>query len=293
MSCPGTSRPGITRKAMTSVHPSTESLADGAVSVLHLPIRLDGRIAAYPATLRGEAMVNLYLLREGRKALLVDTGFSAHEPDVLAWLREHLPIDHDLSLIALRQSEFDSVCNVVPIVNRFNVSTVFGAQSQGMSWFGFRPDARLEGRAATVAYTAVKQGPITVLGDASRAISVIQPALRLLTTHWLFDPRSRTLFTSDAFGHLSGDEANDVDADELREYLATTRYWWLAGARTDTIVDWLDSVFDTFRVDRIASAYGPLLEGDAVARTVEVYRSVLCDLATAASPAPEMGRVPA
>lgn len=270
-----------------------DSIAGGAASVLHLPVSLDGRIAAYPAALRGEAMVNVYLLREGRNALLIDTGFSAHQDDVLSWLAEQLPADHQLAVITLRQSEFDSVCNVVPIVNRFNVTTVFGAQSQGMTWFGFRPDEKLEGRAATVPYTAVRQGPITVLDNPSRTISVIQPALRLLTTHWLFDPLSRTLFTSDAFGHLSGVQAGEIGADQLRDYLTATRYWWLAGARTETIIDWLDSVFATFDVDRIAPAYGPLLEGAAVDRTVEVYKSALRGLAKAPSAAPEMGRVPA
>lgn len=263
------------------------------MSVLHLPVRLDGRIAAYPAAVRGDAIVNVYLLQEGRTALLVDTGFSTHQGDVLNWLAERLPSDHELAVITLRESEFDSVCNVVPVVNRFNVTTVFGAQSQGMIWFGFRPDEKLEGRAADVTYTAVRQDPITLLDNPSRTISVIQPALRLLTTHWLFDPLSRTLFTSDAFGHLPGALARDVDADELRDYLTATRYWWLAGARTEMIVEWLDSLFATFHVERIAPAYGPVLEGAAVGRTVEMYKGVLRDLATAPSAAPEMGRIPA
>lgn len=281
------------RKRLPLLQSTSDSFADGAVSVLHLPLVLDGRIAAYPAALRGEAMVNLYLLREGRTALLVDTGFSSHQDDVLRWLDEQLPAGHQLSVITLRESEFDSVCNVIPIVNRFNVTTVFGAQSQGMIWFGFRPDARLEGRAASVPYTTVRQDPITVLDNPSRTISVIQPALRLLTTHWLYDPLSWTLFTSDAFGHLPGAGARDVDADELRKYLTTTRYWWLAGARTQSIVDWLESLFATFRVDRIAPTYGPLLEGAAVGRTIDTYKRVLRDLAGMPNAAPEMGRVPA
>lgn len=238
-------------------------------------------------------MVNLYLLREGRTALLVDTGFSAHQDDVLRWLDEQLPADHQLAVITLRQSEFDSVCNVIPIVNRFNVTRVFGAQSQGMAWFGFRPDEKLEAGAVDVPYTAVRRDPITVLDNPSRPISVIQPALRLLTTHWLFDPLSRTLFTSDAFGHLSGDRTREVDTDELRDYLTNTRFWWLAGARTQIIVDWLDSLFSTFSVERIAPSYGPVLEGTAVRRTVELYKSALRGLANSPNAASEMGRIPA
>lgn len=276
------------------MQPTSDSFANGSVSVLHLPLDLDGRVAAYPSALRGQAMVNVYLLREGRTALLVDTGFSIHQDDVLDWLGQQLPVGHELAVITLRESEFDSVCNVVPVVNRFNVTTVYGAQSQGMIWFGFRPDEKLEGRAASVSYTTVRQDPITLLDNPSRTISVIQPALRLLTTHWLYDPMSRTLFTSDAFGHLSGAQARDVGAGELRDYLTATRYWWLAGARTETIVDWLDSLFETFNVDRIAPAYGPLIEGAAaVNRTVGTYKSVLRDLANAPSAAPEMGRIPA
>ncbi|MGV9801252.1 hypothetical protein ACWDTP_24725 [Mycobacterium sp. NPDC003449] len=269
------------------------TLADGAVSVLHMPVRLDGRIAAYPSHLRGEAVVNIYLLREGDSALLIDTGFSAHEDDVLSWLAGQLPADHRLGVITLRQSEFDSVCNVVPIVNRFNVTEVFGAQSQGMIWFGFRPDRRLDGRAETVPYTVIRQDPITFLGDPARPVEVIQPALRLLTTHWLFDPSSRTLFTSDAFGHLDGISPRNVTVGELTTYLVNTRYWWLAGARTGPIIDWLDSVFATRRVDRIAPAYGPLLEGPELRSTVQAYRGALRELADRRSAAPEMGRVPA
>ncbi|MGH3641823.1 MAG: hypothetical protein ACRDUX_22665 [Mycobacterium sp.] len=268
------------------------TFADGAVSVLRLPIDLDGRIAAYPATQRGEAVVNVYLLRDGPAALLIDTGYSAHEPDVLKWLDEQLPDDHRLGVFALRQSEFDSVCNVIPVATNFNVTTVFGAQSQGMSWFGFRPDRRLEGNAVNVPYSVVRQDPITFLDNPSRIISVLQPALRLLTTHWLFDPLSRTMFTSDAFGHLPGDQAADVTADTLRDYLIETRYWWLAGARTDVIVDWLDDVFAGFHVERIAPAYGSLIEGPAVRRTVDVYKRVLRDLATSSTAAPSMARVP-
>ncbi|MDV3126467.1 hypothetical protein M1247_16210 [Mycobacterium sp. 21AC1] len=274
--------------------PKSTPIVGGAVTALQIPVALDGRVAAYPSSLRGQTTVNLYLLRDGDAALLIDTGFSAHQDLIMQWLEDELPRGHRLGVVTLRQSEFDSVCNVVPTVNRFNVTMVFGAQSQGMTWFGFRPDQRLDESAAGTGYSVLKKDPITFLDNPSRAISAIVPALRLLNTHWLFDPLSRTLFTSDAFCHLDGESVHEVTVDELIEYLIATRYWWLAGARTSEIVDWLDQVFTCFPVERIAPAYGPVLEGvETVARTVDIYKSALRQLADAPSAAARMGRIPA
>lgn len=275
------------------MQPTSVPIAGGAVTALQIPIALDGRIAAYPATVRSTGVVNIYLLRDGNSALMIDTGFSAHQDLVLDWLADQLPRDHRLGVVVLRQSEFDSVCNVVPVVDRFNVTMVYGAQSQGMTWFGFRPDQRLGDRTINAPYSVLKNDPITFLENKSRAISLIVPALRLLNTHWLFDPLSHTLFTSDAFCHLDGDQPRDVTTEELRDYLLSTRYWWLAGARTRKLTDWLDRVFNTFRVERIAPAYGPMLEGPAtVSRVVDVYKLTLRELADAPSAAVEMGGIP-
>lgn len=274
------------------MQPTSVPIAGGAATALHIPIALDGRISAYPATARGTGVVNIYLLRDGNSALLIDTGFSTHQEVVLDWLADELPRDHRLGVVVLRQSEFDSVCNVVPIVNRFNVEMVYGAQSQGMSWFGFRPDERLGSRAMSAPYSVLKKDPITFLDSTSRAIPVIVPLLRLLNTHWLFDPLSRTLFTSDAFCHLDGNEPRDVTTGELRTHLLSTRYWWLAGARTREITGWLDQVFNTFAIERIAPAYGPVLAGsEMVSAVVDVYKRTLHELADSPSAAVDMGGI--
>ena len=70
---------------------------------------------------RGHTVANSYVFVEGDRALLVDTSYSVHEEGLLAALEEVLPPGAELELFPPRLGEFDSVCNVVPVVERFGV----------------------------------------------------------------------------------------------------------------------------------------------------------------------------
>ncbi|PWT86143.1 MAG: hypothetical protein C5B56_12885, partial [Proteobacteria bacterium] len=58
------------------------ALAAGQLYALQNPFALDGRVSSYPASARGYAVANCYLLKQSDAAMLIDTGFGKDEPTI-------------------------------------------------------------------------------------------------------------------------------------------------------------------------------------------------------------------
>jgi hypothetical protein len=262
------------------------------LAMIQSPYELDGRVTTFPTSARGFATSNCYLVIEGRHALLLDTGWTVDEAAVLSAIERAGGDDLTLSVFPLRLGEYDSICNVRPIVERFSVDRLYGGQRNGVPWVDFRPEWTAPGervgspRLDEVQYTHIRErATIAVDPEARREVEVLRPKLRLLTTHWVYDPGTRTLFTSDAFAYLARDHADGpwVSAgeplptvDEVAHHLGSTRYWWLRSADTRRLIDDLDATFARLDVERIAPAHGCVIDGaDAVAAHVEILRNAI------------------
>ena len=97
---------------------SITELAGGKIFALHNTFPLDGRVSAYPLGARGHAASNCYLLYEDDGALLLDTGYAAHEDTILKQLSSIIDSKMPLSLFPLRMNEFMSVGNAMAIAKR-------------------------------------------------------------------------------------------------------------------------------------------------------------------------------
>lgn len=104
--------------------------------------------------------------------------------------------------------------------------------------------------------------------------------LRLLSTHWVYDDLSKTVFTSDSFMHVIYTEpfgAQDLDARraeigavDVRNHLYGSRYWWVPRANLDEPARAIRALLQEHPVERIAPAFGGLIEGpDNVRRHVD------------------------
>src|SRR5206468_11786912 len=124
------------------------TLADDRLYALSNPYAVDGRVSWHAPHVRGVAPMNCYVLREPRAALLVDTGLSVHEQAILEQLESCVGHDCELSLFLLRQGEFDSICNLLPIVDAFRVRTVYGQFEEALRWGDVRPGRSLPDRSA-------------------------------------------------------------------------------------------------------------------------------------------------
>ncbi|HKB10221.1 MAG TPA: hypothetical protein VKD69_06195 [Vicinamibacterales bacterium] len=254
------------------------ALADGALYALQNLFALDGRVSAYPASARGFAVANCYLLKQPDAAMLIDTGFGKDEPVIRAQIEQLIAPGLPLSMFPLRLNEFMSINNVESFAGHFNVETCYTSNPDAALWFDF--GAREDGRGILdrMTVTAVTRADTIRLGKLGREIDVMQAPIRLIATRWLYDRATRTLFSSDLFTHVWRETATgpwivtDADNDptatrDVRSFMLNTRYWWLEGAPTDSIRRGIGEVFDKFDIETIAPGYGCVLRGrNVVAR---------------------------
>jgi flavorubredoxin len=277
----------VGRSTIESSHIAT--IADGQLYALQNVMELDGRVSAYPANARGYSVSNCYLIKQGDRALLLDSGLSAHEASIIAQIRALTTPDTLLSVFPLRINEYMSVCNVEAIAQSFNVEQCYSGNPDAALWvdFGRRSDAK-DNRPYSLKTTLVSRAETLHVGDM-RAIDVFQAPLRLINTRWMFDHDTRTLFTSDSFSHqwsdspdgpwsISADECTTT-ADHIRSFLLNTRYWWLEGGKTTELRRKLGAVFEKYPIETIAPGYGRVLGGRAlVERQYKMFDEVLARL---------------
>ena len=269
-------------------YPGIVELAAGKVYALHNTFALDGRISAYPISARGHSVSNCYLLKEDAGALLLDTGYAAHEAEILAQLESILDPATPLHLLPLRINEFMSVGNAMAIAKRFNVVECLAPVPEINEWLEF--EALEPGDAASgnpVLPTTILK-PLHPIEIGDRYIEVMNAPIRLISTRWIYDAATRTLFTSDMFSHFWADGAEGpwlLDEDEVtttsfvRSFLLNTRYWWLEGAKTDSIRKGVADVFERYEIESIAPGYGAILRGrHLVEQQFSVLDEVLADL---------------
>jgi hypothetical protein len=247
-------------------------LADGQLYALQNPFALDGRVSSYPASARGFAVANSYLLVEPDAAMLIDTGFGKDEPTIRAQIESLIAPSLPLSLFPLRLNEFMSINNVETFAGHFNVKCCYTSNIDAALWFDF--GAKADGRdvLASMKVTAVTRSDVIALGAGGRAIDVMNAPIRLIATRWLYDRATRTLFSSDLFTHVWREAetgpwvVTDADNDptslnDVRSFMLNTRYWWLEGAPTDAIRRGIDNVFEKYDIETIAPGYGCILRG--------------------------------
>jgi hypothetical protein len=251
------------------------TLADGRLYALQNAFALDGRVSSYPASARGFAVANSYLLTEPDAAMLIDTGFGKDEVLIRGQIESLIAPGLPLSLFPLRLNEFMSINNVESFASHFNVKTCYTSNIDAALWFDF--GAKTDGRDVlkSMNVTAVTRADTIALGGGGRAIDVMQAPLRLIATRWLYDRATRTLFSSDMFTHVWRDTeagpwiVTEADNDatsprDVRSFMLNTRYWWLEGAPTDSIRRGIAKVFETYDVETIAPGYGCILSGRRV-----------------------------
>jgi hypothetical protein len=268
-------------------------LHENCLYALCNPYPLDGRVTWHPPTARGFAPMNSYVLMEGDAALIVDTGISIHEQALLGQLATLVTDATQLAVVHTRIGEYTSICNTVPIADRFGLTTLYSEQPDSPLWVDFRPRrGRDRGTLGALSDTRVEHyslpGAIPVGGSGRRSVAIFRSSLRLLPTSWLYDEHTRTLFTSDLFSHLTRPTSDGpwlvsaVDDTStrraMRQHLFEARYWWLPGARTDPIRRSIASTFDRYDVETIAPGFGCVLHGhDLVDRHYQMLDDILAE----------------
>jgi hypothetical protein len=266
----------------------------GRLYALQNLFALDGRVSSYPANARGYTVSNCYLIKEGKDAVLLDSGYVAHARSLIAQIGSILEPDATLSVYPLRINEYMSVCNVETLAAHFNVIQCYSGNPDAALWvdFGGHSDAAPDGtrKSYSLKTTLVARKQTLYAGpDQTRAIDAFQAPIRLIGTRWIYDGATRTLFTSDSFSHewsqspdgpweTSADD-NTTTAAHMRSFLLNTRYWWLEGGDTESLRRKVRDVFDRYDIENIAPGYGRVLRGrELVERQFGMFDEVLRQL---------------
>lgn len=267
---------------------SITELVEGKVFALHNTFALDGRVSAYPSSARGYSPSNCYLLVEDDAAMILDTGYAAHEASILSQVGSLIDRELPLSIFPLRINEFMSVCNTMALAKNFNVVECFSNVPDIEDWVEFET-LRGQERNPTLKTTLLPRGEYSrVQLGSGRTLDVLNAPIRLISTRWIYDEETRVLFSSDMFSHvwhdseegpwlLGDNEEDDVtDFAFVRSFLLNTRYWWIEGANLSPVRKAVNDVFERFDIQTIAPGYGTMLRGRKhVERQFEVLDEVL------------------
>ncbi len=276
---------------ISSIESTITDLGEGKAFALHNILELDGRVSAYPKSTRGFSSMNCYLLREDNAAVLLDTGFNGQIDFLSEQISSLITKDTPLSLYPLRQNEFMSVGNIVALANRFNVVEAFSNRPNIDFWFDFELEDFIPKEEKDKKFTTSKLGnelKINIGESPERLIHGLVAPIRLISTMWIFDHGTKTLFSSDMFSHISQKRLDGPwisDKDELtttsfvRSFLLNTRYWWLEGVDTGPLREGITEVFNKFDIHTIAPGYGTILTGkEQVEKQFNILDEVLRDL---------------
>jgi flavorubredoxin len=270
----------------TATSASAVELAPGSLYALGEVEPLDGRLTWVPRDERGYLPFNAYLLVEGTRALLVDAGVTKHAPTLLRQLDEILPPDATLDLF-LTRSELDCGSAVRAIAEARRIGTLYGGgvlanPFAGLGWVAYVMNDDPDDYRLYPDYQLARcpVGQALDLGSGPR-FEVVQAAIKVLAAYWAYDRSTRTLFTSDVFGHgvlkepdgprVVHTAAEAGDREQIARHLFT-KFEWLLQADTAVTLQLLDSAFTQRPIDRIAPDRGQIIAGEDAVR--EVYETV-------------------
>jgi len=248
---------------------------------------IEDDISWIPKGATGFLPLNCFLLVDGDQSLLVDTGVPLNAREIAAQLRRILPGDPPLHVFFTR-FEQDTLGNMPMLSTEFTIGKISGGGiSNPFDYFDDLSSQEQLKADYQIELTRVMPGDSVRISD-TRKLDLVVTTIRLLTTFWAYDAATKTLFTSDSFGHAYLDNpdepavlTSDNDSttfEQVRDH-ALTKFDWLKGAETDVLNDDLTKIFDSYDVEIIAPDCGRVLQGrDVVERHVAMFKKVLTDI---------------
>jgi flavorubredoxin len=262
---------------------SSAAIVDGALHVVGGAVDADGRAVSWlPADAAGLQPVNCFLLVEGEERVLIDTGVARHEELVLAQLRQLVPSDTHVKL-CMSRAELDCAGNVGAVGRAFGIGAVYtGGEHNPFDAFDMIQDVQRDAGAGRVPVERTSGDAVLAL-SGSRTVEMFPAPIRILSTFWVYDSGTRTLFTSDSFSHALASGPDDprivdeldVDLDTVRAHLFA-KFGWLERADTRKVLAQLEAVFADRVIDAIAPVHGCVIRGpELVQAHYEAVKRVL------------------
>jgi flavorubredoxin len=252
---------------------SSYPLVDGMLYRLGGTVPLDDRLSFASAEAGRYIPINCYLAIEKEGAYLIDTGVALHRQAVISQLKDTLPQGLPLT-VSITRPEFECTGNLGAVHTAVPIEEIIigGMRNPFDAYDDISREVNVPTKRQRLASTTSAVNPL----GTSRRLLLISPRLRVLTTYWLYDKGTKTLFSSDVFGHASvgsadaspivDDETDDMTTvDSLKRQLLA-KFPWLSMAYTGELIRWISGIFDKYEVEIIAPTHGCVLKGPRVVR---------------------------
>ncbi|GGE38256.1 hypothetical protein GCM10007276_14580 [Agaricicola taiwanensis] len=257
------------------------SFADPTLFRLGDTVPLDGRISWAPRIEGHFQPINCYLVKEGSVGYLIDTGVAAHRQRIIDQLRR---VDSDIKEISIffTRAELDCSGNFASLYKTFNVTEVISGAIRNPfdSYDELSKLSNTEIRRQNLPLSGVEDMQI---GSSSR-LRLIPAHIRMLTTYWAYDSVSKTLFSSDVFGHTSckGEQDSIILDEEAADHTTINsvgahlleKFGWMALADNRYMRNWVEKLFADYDIEHIAPTHGCIISGK---RSVMKHLSYLMD----------------
>lgn len=254
----------------------------GSVSLEHTPIFVaEGTTGWMP--------FQCYVVQDGDARLIVDTGLPSLAATVRDGLDRLVGPDGSCAVFATRR-EVENLDNLSWILRRYSVETFYMiighmiAPLGAVTFFDELDDAH-EVAMAEAHIAANEEVPIEWIRRpdpvklGSRTLVPVRSPIAILSTYWLYDPDSGTLFSSDLWGFLPADapggperaarSPGQVTVERLQAHIEA-KFDLLCGTDTTWIRDALRKIAREHRIERVCPSYGCIIEGrDAVDDLIE------------------------
>jgi flavorubredoxin len=213
--------------------------------------------------------INCYVIFDQENIFMVDTGVPAHRDIIIRQLDDIGVTGKEISLF-LTRAEYETIGNLEAIHNVCSISEI--------SVGGIRnPFDGYEEMTKTI-NTREKRLHAGENGIANLSMSgslkIIPTRIKILHTNWLYDEITKTLFSSDIFGHTSiGADVGAIVISRDDEDLSTIetsrnhliqKYHWLEFAETKLLSEWLEKLFSDLDIENIAPTHGCVLKGKGI-----------------------------
>jgi len=251
-----------------------EEIADNLFALTTL-VPVNGRSWLPPGT-TGLEPFNRYLALSDSHALLIDTGPPAHRAAILDALDRMVGARR--LIVMVTRSELDCISNVGAIVDQFPDLRVIGVMKNlpllGLVHMDRPPRPGLSAERMPIGRTLADYG--------FERFKPMAPVIKTLSTIWMADEISGTLFTSDSFSAdlMRGPDDPLVRRDEegfpspatLRRHVLAKFDWLLRANKQSLLANW-DRFFADVRPLALAPGLGRIQIGrDLVAHIIRDYK---------------------
>lgn len=230
--------------------------------------------------LDGLLAVSCYVLRDGDRAMVIDTGLALHRDEIRQGIASLLEDARIRELIMTRR-EPDAIINLPFLTKEFTLDAVYcGGVLNPLDFFERVDQKSLESHISAIAHASVEWAtPGSALNVGRLSLEVQRTKIVVLPKNHLYERRTATLFGSDTWGFLSQPHSAALDIvtcwDErlsrhnIAAYLRH-KFDWLCGIDTSPIEEDLAHLQQSCEIRRICSTYGGVIEGaPLVARVLD------------------------